>query len=43
MFTTLLGVKGVVSCCFKQLPSNLNLILELLIHTGFGEGILFAV
>ena len=41
MFTTLLGVKGVV--CFKQLPSNLNLILELLIHTGFGEGILFAV
>ena len=39
-FTTLLGVKGVLSCCLKQLCSNLNLILDLF-HMGFGETLVF--
>ena len=37
-----LGVKGVVSSCFKQLISNLNVSLELF-HSSFGERTLFAV
>ena len=41
-FTTLFGVKGAVSSCFKQLPSNLNVSLDLF-HSSFGEKLLFAV
>ena len=41
-FTTLFGVKVTLSC-FQQLPLNFNLILELFIHTSFGERLLFAV
>ena len=41
-FTTLFGVKDSLSR-FKQLPVNLNLILELFIHISFGERLLFAV
>ena len=37
-----MGVK-VASSCFKQLTVNVNLILELIIHTSFGERLLFAV
>ena len=36
------GVKGALSC-FKQLPGNSNLILELFIYTSFGERLLFDV
>ena len=41
-FTTFLVVKVILSC-FKQLPLNSTLILELLIHLTFGERLLFAV
>ena len=41
-FTILFGVIGVVSSCFKHLPSNLNLILYLF-HFSFGERILYVV
>ena len=41
-FTTLFGLKGALSC-FRQLPLNSNLILELFIHTNFGERHLFDV
>ena len=41
--TTLLGIKCVVSSCFKQLPPSRNISLELFIHTSFGEKCLFAV
>ena len=36
------GVKGTVSSCFKQLPSNLNAILDL-IQSSCGEMLLLAV
>ena len=36
------GIKGVLSC-FKQLFKNSNVILELLIHTNFGERLSFDV
>ena len=35
-------VKG-SSPCFKQLPLSSNFILELFMHTGFGEKLLFDV
>ena len=41
-FTTLFGVKGVVSSYFKELPSNLNPSLELF-HSIFGGRTLFTV
>ena len=41
-FTLLLGVKGTVFPCFKQLPSNLSLNLDLF-HCSSGEKPLFAV
>ena len=40
--TTLFGVKDTLFC-FKQLPLTSNLVLELFIHTTFGEGLSFAV
>ena len=42
-FTTLFGVKAALFSCFKQLPLNSNLILELFIHTSFGARLLFAL
>ena len=41
-FTALFGVKGALSSCFKQLPSNFNLILDSF-HISFGERLLFFV
>ena len=41
-FITLFGEKGAVSSCFKQLPSDLNLNLNLF-YSSFGETLLFAV
>ena len=41
-FTALFGVKGAVSSCSKQLPSNHNLRLDLF-HSSFRERLLFAV
>ena len=42
-FITLFEVIGVVFSCFKQISSNLNIILELIILKSFGERIFFDV
>ena len=39
---TLFGVEGVASSCFKWLPPNLNLSLDLF-HSSLGERISFVI